>query len=129
MSWPSLFTVVEPQGIFLSGDYLSDVEFPFIASNYNDYVNTINTAGHIMLNHNITTQIPGHGSVTQNQEEMMKRINHSKYYLDQLLLDNDELEDYFKKEYKFFDGMKNIHYENREIANREQQESRRTDTK
>lgn len=119
----SLFTVVEPQGIFLSGDYLSDVEFPFIASDYNDYVNTISTAENIMLNHNITTQIPGHGSVTQNQEEIINRINRSKYYLDQLLLDDGELEDYLNKEYKFFDGMKSIYYENRKIADQGQQES------
>jgi hydroxyacylglutathione hydrolase len=32
----SLFTVIEPFGIFLSGDYLSDVEFPFIFSSYKD---------------------------------------------------------------------------------------------
>src|SRR5699024_5323086 len=35
-----IFTVIEPFGIFLAGDYLSDVEFPFITSNYTDYVQT-----------------------------------------------------------------------------------------
>ena len=32
----SLFTVIEPEGIFLCGDYLSDVEFPFL-SDVEDY--------------------------------------------------------------------------------------------
>src|SRR5690606_29710983 len=43
----SLFTIIEPYGIFLAGDYLSDVEFPFI-HNYKDYVNTMDKASFIM---------------------------------------------------------------------------------
>lgn len=111
-----LFTVIEPDGIFLSGDYLSDVEFPFI-NNYKDYVNTINKAEKILHKYNITTHIPGHGSTTQNLEEINKRINSSKYYLNQLLQDNGELESYLNKEYTFFEGMKSIHDENKKVAN------------
>ncbi|SYX83216.1 Hydrolase glyoxylase [Paenibacillus alvei] len=111
-----LFTVIEPYGLFCSGDYLSDVEFPFIFSNYEDYVNTINKAENILLNHQITTHIPGHGSTTQDQEEIQKRIDSSKYYLKQLLHDNGELEKYVSREYPFFEGMKSIHADNKEMV-------------
>ncbi|WP_155593134.1 MBL fold metallo-hydrolase [Lysinibacillus cavernae] len=111
-----LFTVIEPYGLFLSGDYLSDVEFPFIFSSYQDYVNTINKAENIMLKHQITTHIPGHGSTTQNQQEIQRRINCSKYYLTQLPHDNGELEQALSREYPFFEGMKSIHTDNKEIA-------------
>ncbi|TQR19449.1 MBL fold metallo-hydrolase [Psychrobacillus vulpis] len=114
-----LFTVVEPYGIFLSGDYLSDIEFPFIFSNYNDYVNTVNKAENILLNHNITTHVPGHGSTTQDQKEIQKRINCSKYYLKQLIHDNGELETYLSREYKFYEGMKSIHFDNKKMVKQE----------
>jgi hydroxyacylglutathione hydrolase len=113
-----LFTVIEPYGLFLSGDYLSDVEFPFIFSSYKDYVNTINKAENILLNHQIKTHIPGHGSTTQNQREIQKRINDSKYYLTQLPHDEGELEKHLSREYPFFEGMKSIHIDNKEIVNK-----------
>lgn len=111
-----LFTVIEPYGLLLSGDYLSDIEFPFIFSNYKDYVNTVNKAENILLNHQITTHIPGHGLTTQNQLEIQKRINDSKYYLEQLLHDNGELERYLRREYPFFEGMESIHTANKKMA-------------
>lgn len=114
-----LFTVLEPYGLFLSGDYLSDIEFPFIYSNYKDYVNTINKAENIVLNHRIRTHIPGHGSTTENQQEIHKRINDSKDYLEQLPHDKGELEKYLRKEYSFFEGMKSIHTDNKVMANQE----------
>ena len=114
-----LFTVIEPDGLFLSGDYLSDIEFPFIFSDYQDYVNTINKAENILLNHQITTHIPGHGSTTQDQQEIQKRIDCSKYYLEQLLHNNGELEKFLSGEYPFFEGMKSIHTDNKKMANQE----------
>lgn len=111
-----LFTVVEPYGIFLTGDYLSDIEFPFIFSNYNDYVNTINKAEIILREFNITTHVPGHGSTTQDQKEIQKRILITKYYLKQLINDNEELESFLRNEYKFFSGMKDIHFDNKKMV-------------
>lgn len=112
-----LFTVIEPYGLFLSGDYLSEIEFPFIFSSYKDYVNTINKAENILLNHQITTLIPGHGTTTQIKQEIERRLNCSKYYLNQLLRDNGELVSYLSREYPFFEGMKGIHTANKEMAN------------
>ena len=114
----SLFTIIEPYGIFLTGDYLSDVEFPFI-SNYKDYVKTIDKAEYIMKKYDIKYHVPGHGSSTNQKQEVLNRIDFSKYYLQQLLNDNGELENECGKKFRFFEGMKSIHCENKKVAKKE----------
>ncbi|MFD1336671.1 MBL fold metallo-hydrolase [Oceanobacillus iheyensis] len=109
-----IFTVVDPYGIFLSGDYLSDVEFPFIFSSYRDYVRTVDKAMQIFKEHSIYYHVPGHGTTTVDYQEMEKRVEVSRYYLEQLGKDNEQLEGFCKKEYSFFDGMKEIHESNKE---------------
>ncbi|GGN67522.1 MBL fold metallo-hydrolase [Oceanobacillus indicireducens] len=115
----SLFTVIEPYGIFLAGDYLSDVEFPFIFSNYKDYVQTIRTAEQILHHHSIRILVPGHGTTTQSEEEIVSRLHFSKYYLEELPLDNESLIDVLREKYTFFEGMKSIHFDNASMAGRE----------
>lgn len=107
-----LFTVIEPDGIFLSGDYLSDVEFPFITSSYDDYVDTVDKAALILQHHDIKVHVPGHGTVTTEKEEVQKRINDSKNYLKRLKEQDSKLEQELKENYRFFEGMKNSHAEN-----------------
>ncbi|KPL60301.1 MBL fold metallo-hydrolase [Rossellomorea vietnamensis] len=114
-----LFTVIEPLGIFLSGDYLSDVEFPFIFSSYIDYKETIKKSEAILQQHMIRIHVPGHGSVTDKQDELMRRIEESRYYLDNLLQDNETLEAFCRERYDFYEGMKSIHSNNVEAAKRE----------
>ncbi|WP_026909333.1 MBL fold metallo-hydrolase [Paucisalibacillus globulus] len=115
----SLFTIIEPYGVFLSGDYLSDVEFPFIFSNYQDYVNTIETASYIIKNFDIKYHIPGHGSTTKVKQEMINRIKFSKDYLQQLINDDGDLESKCQNKFRFFDGMKSIHYDNKKLVKEE----------
>lgn len=111
-----LFTVVEPYGIFLSGDYLSDVEFPFIFSDYNDYVATIHTAKNIMSKHQIQAHIPGHGTTTEDPHEIQHRLHFSEYYLEKLVVESVDLEDELRKKYTFYEGMKAIHFDNQKMA-------------
>ncbi|WP_196493739.1 hypothetical protein [Ornithinibacillus caprae] len=106
-------------GIFLSGDYLSNVEFPFIFSSYNDYLDTMKKADYILHNHNINFHIPGHGSITEEEQEMLNRLNFSKYYLEHLMSYSGELSKYCRKKFKFFEGMKSIHQDNKKIAREE----------
>lgn len=114
-----LFTVIEPQGIFLSGDYLSDVEFPFIYSSYQDYMTTMETAERILAQHPITTHVPGHGTTTEKAEEIQNRLKMSKCYLTQLVHDHEELERFLRKHYSFYEGMKKMHKENKKIVLKE----------
>ncbi|PFA63097.1 hydrolase glyoxylase [Bacillus sp. AFS015802] len=118
-----LFTVVEPLGIFLSGDYLSDVEFPFIFSSYIDYKNTLKKAESILRDHTVHIHVPGHGSVTEDPAEVERRMEESTYYIDNLLQDSDNVEAFYRERYAFFEGMKNIHSENIEMAKKETERS------
>ncbi|MEG0471913.1 MAG: MBL fold metallo-hydrolase [Solibacillus sp.] len=111
-----LFTVVEEQGILLAGDYLSDVEFPFIDSSYADYVETMNKAEEIFHKHAIHTLVPGHGTVTTERSEIAARIKESKVYLQSIVNPDAGLEVQLQKKYKFFDGMKDAHYRNIDMA-------------
>ncbi|WP_430787474.1 MBL fold metallo-hydrolase [Virgibacillus flavescens] len=114
-----LFTVIEPYGIFLSGDYLSDVEFPFIFSSYKDYVTTMKTAEQILVKHDIHVHVPGHGSTTEKLEEINNRLHVSKHYLNELVQEDNDLENYLRKRFTFFEGIKSVHTENVKIAKRE----------
>ncbi|MGR3762996.1 MBL fold metallo-hydrolase [Rossellomorea sp. NS-SX7] len=114
-----LFTIIEPLGIFLSGDYLSDVEFPFIFSSFKDYLNTMDKAEYILKTHHINLLIPGHGSITEDKQEIDNRLNDSKFYLNNLLNEGDSLEKYCREKYAFYEGIGNIHLENRKLAKKE----------
>ncbi|MEG0384004.1 MAG: MBL fold metallo-hydrolase [Solibacillus sp.] len=111
-----LFTVVEQQRILLAGDYLSDVEFPFIDSSYDDYVATMEKAEVIFHKHAIHTLVPGHGTVTAKPTEIAERIKESKVYLQSLANPDAELELQLQNKYEFFDGMKDAHRQNVEMA-------------
>lgn len=112
-----LFTIVEPFGIFLSGDYLSDVEFPFIASSYKDYVRTVEKAERLVEDYAIAFHVPGHGNVTDQTDEIRDRISLSKNYLKRLKADDQTLEKDLRKKYRFFEGMKESHYQNYNYLN------------
>lgn len=114
-----LFTVIDPDGIFLSGDYLSDVEFPFIFSGYQDYINTMKKAENIFLKHNIAVHVPGHGHTTENIREMKNRLEFSQEYLEQLLNNEGRMEKVLSERYSFFEGMKDIHIDNVKLAKKE----------
>lgn len=114
-----LFTIVEPLGIFLSGDYLSDVEFPFIFDSYLDYFQTIRKAKDIFSTYTISVHVPGHGNTTENKVEMQDRLKFSEEYLEQLISEQENIEEVLKKRFTFYDGMKEIHLENKQMAMKE----------
>ncbi|ATP39475.1 hydrolase glyoxylase [Solibacillus sp. R5-41] len=115
-----LFTIVEQQGILLAGDYLSDVEFPFIYSSYADYVATMEKAEGIFHKHGIHTLVPGHGTVTTKPSEIAERIMASKMYLQSLVNLDSKLEGHLQKKYRFFDGMKDAHHRNLDMVKMEE---------
>lgn len=87
-----LVTVIEPAGIFLSGEYLSVVEFPFIFDSYLEYIKTMDKVKYIYSNHTISVHVPGHGHTTENKVEMQDRLKFSQEYLEQLLADQENIE-------------------------------------
>lgn len=114
-----LFTVIEPSGILLSGDYLSDVEFPFIFDSYLEYLQTIRKAKAIFSTHSISVHVPGHGHTTDSKVEMQNRLESAQEYLEQLLYDQENMEEVLNEKYTFFESMKDIHIENKKLAMKE----------
>jgi hydroxyacylglutathione hydrolase len=77
----SLFTVIEPPGVFLAGDYLSDVEIPYVEDRADAYQRTMEKVASILQMHTIRLMIPGHGSVVTSQEAVLLRRHESLRYL------------------------------------------------
>ena len=105
-----LMAVVEPFGILVAGDYLSDVEFPFI-SDVESYENTLNKARKLVDKHKVTTLVPGHGQTTNERQEIYNRIEESSEYIVNLKNDVDQ-QQALKVRYPFYDGLQEMHEAN-----------------
>lgn len=78
-----IFSIVEPGGIWIAGDYLSDVEFPLIQDE-GIYRRTLELVDQILQNHTIRCMVPGHGTVARTPAEILRRRNHAMEYIDDL---------------------------------------------
>lgn len=109
-----LFTLIHPFGIWIAGDYLSNVEFPFIYDNHKAYLETMNKAQELVKESSIL--ITGHGDYTQDQEEMKKRILVSKNYIEGIKKALKAGKDYgiekLLKQYDFPQGLRISHENN-----------------
>ena len=119
-----IFTIIEPLGVWLAGDYLSDFELPFISHSAKAYQETLRKAQSILDHHKIEVLVPGHGQSTTSKEEIRRRIQLSERYLDRLIAavqhedtdTMDELEKQMAYPSKF---TKQSHEENISIIRRE----------
>jgi glyoxylase-like metal-dependent hydrolase (beta-lactamase superfamily II) len=118
-----LFTIVEPYGIWLAGDYLSNIEFPFVYHSFKDYLHTLSNASQILQRHAIRLLAPGHGDVTTGKPEIQARIDESEQYLRRVVravqngnaIDEEEL----LSRYPFPGLLRKYHQENLELAKKE----------
>lgn len=106
-----IFTIVEPLGIFLAGDYLSDVEFPFI-SDYGAYVATLKKAQQLVKHFDVRVLVPGHGQTTTQRHELETRIAESQRYLLDLKQGIDQ-EQMLTKRYPYYRSLKDMHEDNK----------------
>lgn len=79
-----LITVVDPGGIVIAGDYVSDIEFPYIYHSSTEYMKTLAKIDMIIQVHNPQLLIPGHGDVTEDQVEMQHRRLASEHYISRM---------------------------------------------
>jgi glyoxylase-like metal-dependent hydrolase (beta-lactamase superfamily II) len=119
-----LFTVIEPLGIWIAGDYVSDFELPFIYDSAKAYEETLRKAEQIIKNHSVSVLVPGHGQTTTCSDEMKRRIEMSQDYLDRLIaaVIKDDLEELtvLEKELSFPSSFtKECHEENIAIIQKE----------
>lgn len=114
--------VIEPLGILIAGDYLSDVEFPFIEDSY-AYERTLAQFKQIIEEHRIKLVVPGHGRVTDCTHEMNRRIDDSAAYIASLRKDMQErtnkLEGDLKPRFLFYRELKNEHESNKDVIRKE----------
>jgi hydroxyacylglutathione hydrolase len=118
-----IFTIVEPHGIWIAGDYLSDLEFPYIYNSSAAYEETMSKAKRILAEHTIHLLIPGHGNVTASAEEMTARMDHSLAYIHSMQeairqKDWDACERLIGN-CPFPGGMKDFHADNRKLMMKE----------
>lgn len=81
-----LFTLVENTGTWIVGDYLSNIEFPFINHSNFAYEQSMQKALHVIREYEPGLLISGHGDATAAKAEMLQRYNESLEYLYQLRL-------------------------------------------
>jgi len=79
-----LFAFVEPAGLLIAGDYLSDVEFPYIYHDSRAYEATIRKLDRLMEKHRIELLMTGHGHMTDDRAEMERRQREALAYIAEL---------------------------------------------
>ncbi|CAH0122311.1 hypothetical protein PAE9249_04859 [Paenibacillus sp. CECT 9249] len=119
-----LFTIVDSMGIWLAGDYLSDIELPYIYHSAIAYEQTLKKAEKLMSAHDIKLFIPGHGRHTVDRSEMAERIAVSLDYLERLkqaVMNGDESAiAKMESEHRFLSAFtKHCHQENVDIIRQE----------
>jgi glyoxylase-like metal-dependent hydrolase (beta-lactamase superfamily II) len=111
-----LYTIVEPHGIWIAGDYLSDIEFPLIHDSVQEYRRTLEKTERILMQHNINHMVPGHGSIASTRDEILKRKHEAIEYLDDLESSVKNTTDFpegkYMERYHFWSGMRSYHLEN-----------------
>lgn len=76
-----IITVVQPGGYLIAGDYLCDVEFPYIYHSSIEYEATLDKFGAILGKTAVRMLIPGHGNTTSDIGMMRQRIATSRRYI------------------------------------------------
>jgi len=79
-----IFTIIENVNCWIAGDYLSNIEFPFIYHSSLSYEMTLDKADYILKNHKIELLISGHGDCTSQLDEIKKRRDESIQYIQTL---------------------------------------------
>ena len=106
-----IFLIVESLDLLILGDYLSNIEFPFIYHSVDEYNRTLDKVSLILDYHSIKKIISGHGDTTTDLNEIKRRISKDKYYLKHFMESDFDFED-FLKEYPFPDGLRSEHLAN-----------------
>jgi glyoxylase-like metal-dependent hydrolase (beta-lactamase superfamily II) len=122
-----IFTIIEDEkhhpAVWIAGDYLSNVEFPYMYYSSDDYETTLSKVDIILKKHPVPFLIPGHGEATSNPAEILRRKDESLEYirsLRQSLIEGTTYDErQLWKRYSFRRGMERFHRENVALMRRE----------
>ena len=118
-----LMMVVDSLGVLIAGDYLSDVEFPFIYDSSSNYEETMSKLPSLIDKYQIQLLVPGHGSPTDCHDDIMDRQRKSLQYIKELrnYIESNQIEDSYEmiNSYKYTRGLKACHQSNIEVLKKE----------
>ncbi len=118
-----LICLNQTRGILIVGDYLSNIEFPYIYESIAAYENTIDVLEEIINTEDIKILITGHGDLTTSKIEMEQRIKDSRNYILKLkksVLNNEPFPTFeLFERYSFPIIMKKFHDANIKLAQKE----------
>lgn len=108
-----IFTIIEPLGIWIAGDYLSNIEFPYIYHSSDDYESTLAKVPTILEKHSPQVLVTGHGDVALTSQEILQRAVDSYEYIHALrkAIQEEQLFDFAQlmENYDFPKIMKQFH--------------------
>ena len=108
-----VFTIIEPLGIWIAGDYLSNIEFPYIYHSSSEYEATLSKVQPILAKHAPKILVTGHGDVALTSQEILQRQTDSYAYIKALrtAIQQDQPFDFgsLMKNYDFPKIMKQFH--------------------
>ncbi len=122
-----LIGVIESEKLAIVGDYLSDIEFPFVYFSFEQYDRTLKSLSSIFKENRELTLITSHGTVTSDQSEIIKRLNDSYEYLEFVKRQGsgEQFEQFMKeKNYLFSSVFRKRHQDNLRVYGRERDVSR-----
>ncbi|MEL6718077.1 MAG: MBL fold metallo-hydrolase [Bacteroidota bacterium] len=118
-----ILTFHEELGVLILGDYLSNLEFPFIYESVAAYQATLDRITTLLNTGQVQLLITGHGDCTKSPSEMQKRLEQSQNYLGHLrkavLEDTNFPEEDLWKQYAPSTFLKKAHQENLNLARKE----------
>lgn len=81
-NYDGLITFNRSRGILIVGDYLSNIEFPYVYHSFPEYRATLDKLEQLLKRESVRVLITGHGDHTTSPEEMHHRLTESRAYLD-----------------------------------------------
>ena len=118
-----IFTILPQQGLWIAGDYLSNIEFPYIYYSSKAYEQTLGKIGVLFDRYTIDVLVTGHGDVALIQEEIAERAKASLAYIKELrqsILANKSFDfDMLMRQYRFPKIMKKFHDANVALIRKE----------
>lgn len=111
------------KGILILGDYLSNIEFPYVYHSFKLYEEVLDNLQLIINEHPISFLITGHGDYTSVKNEMLQRIQESRNYIHELRLSVAAGEEFnfeqLMKDYNFPKVMLDFHQKNISLMKQE----------
>ena len=79
-----ILTYNKTKGILITGDYMSNVEFPFVYHSFPAYKKTLDCLENILETQTVNLLICGHGDCTGDIVEMKNRLKDARQYIKEL---------------------------------------------